>query len=72
MTTEANRAVSHIHDRMPLIVLPDRYDDWLSGKDVTPREDLVSFPVGDAVNSAANDSAALLRPVEPRGRDLFD
>ena len=72
VTTEANAAVSHIHDRMPLIVLPEDYRNWLAGKDVASMEALVSFPVSDAVNNAANDSAALIRPAEPRGRDLFD
>ena len=72
VTTEAKPAVSHIHDRMPLIVAPEDYREWLSGSDVAAVESLVSFPVGDAVNNAANDSPALLRPAEPRGRDLFD
>jgi putative SOS response-associated peptidase YedK len=72
VTTEANRAMAHIHDRMPLIVLRQDYENWLAGRDVQAMENLVSFPVSDAVNSAANDSPALLRPVEPRGRDLFD
>ena len=72
VTTEASRAVAHIHDRMPLIVTQENYLEWLAGNDVPALENLVSFPVGEAVNHAANDSAALIRPAEPRGRDLFD
>jgi putative SOS response-associated peptidase YedK len=73
VTTAASGAMAPIHDRMPLIVARTDYRRWLDGgNDITVREAIVAFPVGDAVNSAANDSALLIRPVEPRGRDLFD
>jgi putative SOS response-associated peptidase YedK len=29
VTTESNRALAHLHDRMPVIVEPDRFEDWL-------------------------------------------
>jgi len=31
ITTEAQGRMAEIHDRMPLILPPDRFDDWLKG-----------------------------------------
>jgi len=72
ITTDASPAMAHIHDRMPVIVAPEDYEQWLEGKEVPSVEDLKAFPVSLAVNTAANDSPALIRPVQPARRDLFD
>jgi putative SOS response-associated peptidase YedK len=72
VTTDASSPMAHIHDRMPLIVPREEYGLWLAGKEVEALDKLVSFPVSLAVNNAANDSADLIRPVEPASRDLFD
>lgn len=70
LTTQANAAISEIHHRMPVIIKPENFDDWLDTgnvmvKDVTPLlnaiEDdyLTAVPVSDRVNKVANDDADL-------------
>jgi putative SOS response-associated peptidase YedK len=75
ITTEPNRVVGAVHDRMPLMVPKALYDAWLHGDESLlqspPEIDLRAHPVGMAVNQAANDSARLIEPVE-LARGLFD
>ncbi|MEQ2441435.1 SOS response-associated peptidase family protein [Solibaculum intestinale] len=33
LTTAANTSVSDIHDRMPVVLLPDQLDAWVRDKD---------------------------------------
>ncbi|MBA2463623.1 MAG: SOS response-associated peptidase [Nocardioidaceae bacterium] len=74
LTTRAEDAVGHIHDRMPLLVEPDRYGAWL---DPTPTEPaalksllvpaapgrLEAYPVSTEVNNVRNNGAELLAPL---------
>jgi len=73
VTTLANRTVSFIHGRMPVILPPDAFDLWLDCAKVDAptaaallvpaRDDLLeAYQVSSAVNRVANDSAALLAP----------
>ena len=77
ITTSANPLVAHIHDRMPVIVAPENYAEWLdtSGEDTTavsqllqsyPADAMEAFVVSSIVNSPKNDEpacqAALPRP----------
>jgi len=74
VTTRANRALSHLHDRMPAVVLPDAFDFWLNCRKVDGdtaaaliapvRDDFFeAYPVSPAVNHVANDTAELIAPV---------
>ncbi|HXK46935.1 MAG TPA: SOS response-associated peptidase family protein [Deltaproteobacteria bacterium] len=74
ITTEANALVAGIHDRMPVILEPDRRGFWLSAAPVSGEElagCLKPFPAGAMeayeisrlVNSPANDSPECIRPV---------
>jgi putative SOS response-associated peptidase YedK len=73
VTTQANRPLAALHDRMPVIVAPDAFDLWLDCAKVdaavaaalmTPAPDglLEYHAVSNAVNRAANDSAELVAP----------
>ena len=74
LTTEAEDAVGHIHDRMPLMVERDRWGAWLD-PDVSGRDDLLSllvpaapgrleaFPVSTDVNNVRNNGPALVEPI---------
>ncbi len=76
LTTKAEDAVGQIHDRMPLLVEPDRYSAWLDPK-VSDRESLLAllvpaapgrleaYPVSTDVNSVRNNGSQLLEPVQP-------
>lgn len=74
ITTEAEDALGHIHDRMPMLVEPDRWGPWLD-----PRHDLDGLaellvpaapglldatPVSTLVNNVANNGPELLTPQE--------
>lgn len=65
ITTEANDALKPIHDRMPVILDVDRYDDWLGPDQPTdallamlgpcPSERVTAYPVSRRVNNVRND-----------------
>ncbi|MFC6287385.1 SOS response-associated peptidase [Nocardioides sp. GCM10027113] len=74
LTTEAEDAVGHIHDRMPLTVERDRWDQWLDPT-VSGRDDLLSllvpaapgrleaYPVSRLVSNVRNNGAELIEPL---------
>lgn len=74
VTTDANRTVSPLHDRMPVIVPPDAFDLWLDSGHVdattaaalilpAPDSLLEVWPVSTDVNRVANDDAHLIDQV---------
>jgi putative SOS response-associated peptidase YedK len=74
VTTTANRQLSAIHHRMPVIVPPEAFDFWLDCAEadaetaaaliVPAGEGLLEvYPVSTAVNRVANDMPALIEPV---------
>lgn len=76
VTTAANTLVEKIHDRMPVILTPDRERAWLG--DVRPEDiggflqpydadRMKAYPVSTAINSPSNNSPSVIQPVsEPR------
>jgi putative SOS response-associated peptidase YedK len=78
ITTSAPDELGHIHDRMPMVISPDRWSDWLdpANRDVgdlqmllTPAavSGLTSYPVSTAVNSVRNNGPRLIEPVPAPG-----
>jgi putative SOS response-associated peptidase YedK len=76
VTTQANRTLAPLHDRMPVIVAPDAFEFWLDSQNVdaptaaaliTPAPDglLALHPVSPAVNRTANDGPTLIEPMAP-------
>jgi putative SOS response-associated peptidase YedK len=82
LTTRAEDSLGHIHDRMPLLVAPDRYTAWLD-----PRESdrskllellipaapgrLEAYPVSTMVSNVNNNGPELVKPLaaEPAPHD---
>jgi putative SOS response-associated peptidase YedK len=75
VTTPAVGALTEIHERMPLVLPPDRWADWLdpSREDVeelaapTPPEVVEALelrPVSTAVNNVANNGRELVARAE--------
>jgi putative SOS response-associated peptidase YedK len=75
VTTTANLQLAPLHHRMPVILPAEAFDLWLDHRNVDAemaaaliapaREDLLEiYPVSDAVNRVANDSAVLIEPVD--------
>ena len=75
LTTEPNRLLLTLHDRMPVILPPGHYGTWLQGAaspgDLRgllapfPGETLVAQPVGTAVNDPRHEGPACLEPPGP-------
>jgi putative SOS response-associated peptidase YedK len=74
VTTEPSEMMSGIHDRMPVILEPTRYMEWLEADDpkelMRPahNERLFAYAVGAAVGKVANNDASLIAPVEEADR----
>src|SRR5215469_9461811 len=71
ITTRANRLVSEVHERMPVIIAPADYQRWLSAPDATAKRLLVPYtgamtiaPVSDRINSSKDDDVGLIAPVQ--------
>jgi putative SOS response-associated peptidase YedK len=76
ITTEANDLVAPIHNRMPVILPPDAWDQWLdpANEDLAaikgllvpaPSADFEAFPVSTRVNGVANEGPELIDPLPP-------
>lgn len=66
---EANSLMSPIHQRMPVILKPNVFDNWLKSNDTDylqsllipyQENDLEMYPVSRAVNSPKNDRPELV------------
>ncbi|MBA4377848.1 MAG: SOS response-associated peptidase [Gemmatimonas sp.] len=81
LTTEANALMLPVHDRMPVILRPESFADWL----VTPPEsahtlhtllrpypadEMTAWPVSPAVNSPHNDAPNLVLSFTPPDSDV--
>ncbi len=74
LTTTAEDSLGHIHDRMPLMLAPGRYDQWLDPR-VTGKDDLLAllepatpgrleaFPVATLVSNVRNNGPELVVPL---------
>ena len=74
ITTTPNSLLENIHNRMPVILKPDAYEQWL---DVTeqrpdrlggllkpyPASEMVAYPVSRLVNNPENDVPECIHPV---------
>jgi putative SOS response-associated peptidase YedK len=71
ITTGANELVLPVHDRMPVILDPSRYSDWLDPKNVDtglllpllspwPAGEMAAAPANPVVNNARKEGPACL------------
>ena len=71
ITTEANKVLEPVHDRMPVILQPKDYEQWLDEKESNtdalrqllapfPAAEMTSHAVSRAVNSPTSDSPELI------------
>ncbi|WP_439427206.1 SOS response-associated peptidase [Micromonospora sp. LA-10] len=77
LTTAAVGELAEVHDRMPLLLAPDRWADWLGPADdpaglLTPPDaallaGLEIRPVSRAVGDVRNDGPELIARVSPEG-----
>ena len=73
ITTSANRALAHIHDRMPVVLQPELFDTWLDCKSVPPKDAVLflqpsapalleAVAVSKAVNNPRNEGPEVQAP----------
>lgn len=71
ITTEANEVLEPVHDRMPVILKAENYDQWLDPKETDtgrlekllvpyPAEEMASHAVSRAINNPSVDSPELI------------
>ena len=74
ITTEANEVLKPIHERMPVILKSESYDEWLDAKEKNteklqkflvpyPAKEMESHAVSKSVNIPDVDSAELIKPI---------
>ena len=74
ITTRAEDEVGHIHERMPMVIDPTRWDDWLDPANTeashlhallapASASGLATYPVGTDVNYVKNNGPALIKPL---------
>ncbi|MBN1109474.1 MAG: SOS response-associated peptidase [Methanomassiliicoccales archaeon] len=82
LTTDANRAVAAVHDRMPVILRPSAEDTWLDEgvlpegtlKDMFlpyPEQEMEIYPVSDLVNDPRADDPKMVQPSKVHQSTLF-
>ena len=69
ITTEPNAIMTPVHDRMPVIVSPDDYAQWLTGEAQAlvrpyPIEAMQAWAVSRRVSRSGEEGADLINPVE--------
>jgi putative SOS response-associated peptidase YedK len=75
ITTAANDRLAPLHDRMPVLLAPDRWTAWLGETAVTerelkamlkpyPGESMCFWPVDRRVGNVRNDSPDLFAPIQ--------
>jgi putative SOS response-associated peptidase YedK len=76
ITTSAPDDLGHIHDRMPMVIDPTSWGEWLdpANRDVgdlrsllvpAAASGLTTYPVSTAVNSVRNNGPELIEPLNP-------
>jgi putative SOS response-associated peptidase YedK len=74
VTTAPAPSIAHIHDRMPVIIAPDAYSQWLDPRNADverldrlmapdPQLRMTARPVSRRVNNARNEGPALIESV---------
>lgn len=71
LTKAADKAIAHLHHRMPVILSPDQAQDWFNADihgaaDIIKAahgQDMVSHPVASDVGKVSNDSENLIAPI---------
>jgi putative SOS response-associated peptidase YedK len=79
ITMDASDSVKDIHTRMPLILKPEAYEEWLDPDNKEPARieellrtkfvrELKSYPVSKLVNRVENNSKACMEPLKDMGQ----
>jgi putative SOS response-associated peptidase YedK len=75
ITTTPNDLIAEYHDRMPVILPPPAFDEWLSASALAeerlaqlltayPQDEMEVFPVSTYVNKPVNDDPDCIKPLD--------
>jgi putative SOS response-associated peptidase YedK len=75
ITASPNELIAEYHDRMPVILPPSAFDEWLSAAPLAderlaalltphPEDEMEVFPVSTRVNKPVNDDPECIKPLE--------
>ena len=75
---DASDSVKDVHNRMPLILKPEAYDEWLDPENKEPGKieevlkngcvkELKRYPVSKLVNHVGNNSKECMEPLKDDG-----
>jgi putative SOS response-associated peptidase YedK len=75
LTTDANKMLSEVHHRMPVILYPDTYELWLDEDERKqglrkkllrpfPASEMIAYPVSTSINSSYHQGEELVQPVD--------
>lgn len=75
LTTDANELMRPVHNRMPVILNPKDYEQWLDPEVKEPErlqpllrpystQEMLAYPVSTAVNKPSNDNAECIKSIE--------
>lgn len=80
LTTTPNEIMEGIHDRMPVILHPEKFETYLNATDTEqilemlspfPAEKMLGFQVSTLVNSPVNNDERIIAPVQDAASELF-
>jgi putative SOS response-associated peptidase YedK len=75
LTTDPNPLVARLHNRMPCILAPDLFDEWLDPANndhaerllpmltAVPEDEMTAYPVSPEVGNPRHEGPELLRPI---------
>ena len=77
LTTDANELMVPIHERMPFIIPPDKFDIWLDSAEHDEKKllgmlrpfdstEMTAYAISTKVNNPKNDVAACIEPLEEK------
>jgi putative SOS response-associated peptidase YedK len=75
ITTSPNELIADYHDRMPVILPPSTFDEWLTAAPLAderlthlltphPQDEMEVFPVSTRVNKPVNDDPECIKPLD--------
>ncbi len=80
ITTSSQKAISHIHDRMPVILNTENIDEWIHCKNfnfssviqylIPYKKNLSFYPVSTIVNSPKTNTKECIDPINDQSRTL--
>jgi len=66
LTTDANKLAAKVHNRMPVIIDSEDYDDWLKGEQIPlvpyPPTRMTARPISTTINNVRNQGPDCVAP----------